>query len=67
MWMPRSITSPSTWWNIGVCVASLSDLYVRPGAMMRIGGGWLIIVRICTGEVCVRSSILCSPASARSK
>ena len=23
--MPRSITSPSTWWNIGVWVASLSD------------------------------------------
>ena len=27
------------------------------GAMMRMGGFWLSIVRICTGDVCVRSSI----------
>src|SRR5690606_254347 len=38
MWMSRSITRPSIWWNIGVWVASLSLRKVRPGAMMRIGG-----------------------------
>ena len=25
IWMARSITSPSIWWNIGVCVASESE------------------------------------------
>jgi hypothetical protein len=29
----------------------------RPGMMMRIGGFWPSMVRICTGEVCVRSSL----------
>ena len=31
MWMARSMTSPSTWWNMGVWVASLSERYTRPG------------------------------------
>ena len=34
----RSIHRPSTWWNIGECVASLSTRYTRPGAMILIGG-----------------------------
>ena len=32
--MPRSTTSPSTWLNTGLCVASSSSVrYVRPGAI----------------------------------
>ncbi len=32
MLMPRSMTSPSTWWNIGLCVASYSSVRnTRPG------------------------------------
>ena len=50
------MTSPSTWWNIGEWVASWSQRKVRPGTMMRIGGFCASIVRICTGEVWVRST-----------
>ncbi len=50
------MTSPSTWWNIGEWVASWSQRKVRPGTMMRSGGCCASIVRICTGEVWVRST-----------
>jgi hypothetical protein len=59
----RSATyKPSTWWNIGLCVRSRSFRYTRPGQMIRIGGvpfdfTTCCMVRICTGEVCVRSSL----------
>ncbi len=49
-------TMPSTWWNIGVCVMSESQRYTRPGAMIASGGSCARMARICTGEVCVRSS-----------
>ena len=52
-----SMTRPSTWLNIGVCVMSESQRKVRPGAMMRMGGLDVSMVRICTGLVCVRSSM----------
>jgi hypothetical protein len=52
----RSITNPSTWWNMGECVASWSARKVRPGTITRIGGSCVSMVRICTGEVCVRST-----------
>ena len=42
--------------KIGECVASWSQRKVRPGTMMRIGGCCASIVRICTGEVWVRST-----------
>ena len=33
--MPSSTTSPSTWWNIGLCVASYSSVRkTRPGQTM---------------------------------
>ena len=54
--MARSITNPSTWWNMGECVASWSARKVRPGTITRIGGSCVSMVRICTGEVCVRST-----------
>ena len=44
-----SMTRPSIWLNIGVCVMSESQRKVRPGAMMRIGGFDASMVRICTG------------------
>ena len=52
-----STARPSTWWNIGECVLSESRRYVLPGQMMRTGGGWAFMARICTGEVWVRSSV----------
>ncbi len=55
--MPWSTTRPSTWWKTGECVASTSSLrYTRPGTMRRSGAPWRRISRICTGDVCVRSS-----------
>jgi hypothetical protein len=54
---PSSMYSPSIWWNIGLCVASSSQRNVAPGATIRIGGLRVRMVRICTGEVCVRSTI----------
>ena len=55
---PSSTSRPSTWWNIGVCVASESMRYTRPGAMTASGRRSRAArsARICTGEVCVRSS-----------
>ena len=49
-------TSPSSWWNIGECVMSESRRYTRPGAMTASGAPRACSARICTGEVCVRSS-----------
>ena len=58
--MPRSTASASIWWNTGECRASSVSLrYVRPGATTKIGGSIVSIVRICTGDVWVRS-ITCS-------
>jgi len=54
--MSRSTASPSTWWNCGVCVASESRRYTRPGMITYSGGGEASIARICMGEVCVRST-----------
>ena len=65
-----STHSPSTWWKTGEWVASAASLRCTlPGTTMRIGGASAIIVRICTGEVCVRISsrsrdgFACCPAS----
>ena len=58
MVMCRSTASPSTWWNIGEWVESArSRRYTLPGMMMRTGGRWAFMARICTGEVWVRSSV----------
>ena len=38
--MPGPTTSPSTCWNIGTCVTSLSRRNTLPGQMMRTSGGW---------------------------
>ena len=55
---PLSITRPSIWLKMGECVASTSsERYTRPGEMMRMGGFWLSMVRTCTGEVWVRSTM----------
>ena len=54
----RSTSSPSIWWNIGVCVASESARYTFPGTTTRMGGFWVSMVRTCPGEVCVRSTML---------
>src|SRR6185437_3404722 len=52
-----STQSPSTWWKIGECVASAASLRCTlPGMTIRTGGGCCSIVRICTGDVWVRSS-----------
>ncbi len=52
-----STASPSTWWKTGECVASSGSLRCTlPGMTMRTGGVCFSMVRICTGEVCVRSS-----------
>ena len=56
MWVVSSMTRPSTWLNMGVWVMSLSERKVRPGAMMRMGGACVFMVRICTGLVWVRST-----------
>ena len=40
---PSSTASPSTWWNCGVWVASLSGRYTRPGTITNRGGGAAII------------------------
>jgi hypothetical protein len=55
--MSSSTASPSTWWNCGVWVASLSRRYVRPGMTTYSGGGCASIARICIGEVCVRRTM----------
>ena len=55
--MSSSTASPSIWWNWGVCVASESGRYTRPGITTYSGGGWASIARICIGEVCVRSTV----------
>ena len=48
---------PSIWWNMGEWLASGGSLrYTLPGMTMRSGGFCFSMVRICTGEVCVRSS-----------
>ena len=52
-----STQRPSTWWKMGECVASCASLrWTLPGMTMRTGGGCCSMVRICTGEVWVRSS-----------
>ena len=54
--IPRSTAKASIWWNTGEWRASRVSLrYVRPGATTKIGGDWVSMVRICTGDVCVRS------------
>ena len=64
--MPSSMTRPSTWWNIGLCVASYSSVRnTRPGADD--------VDRWLAGEhrprlhraVCVRSTRWCSAGSAQ--
>ena len=54
--MPLSTTRPSSWLNMGECVASLSERNTLPGTSTFIGGFSLSMVRICPGEVWVRSS-----------
>ena len=54
--MPSSTTRPSTWWNIGVCVASESRRYTLPRQSTETGGRCCSMTRTCTGEVCVRRS-----------
>ena len=52
-----STARPSIWWNIGEWLASGGSLRCTlPGITMRKGGFSFSMVRICTGEVCVRSS-----------
>ena len=54
---PRSTRSPSTWKNIGLCVASgVSRRKTRPGAMIRRGAPLRSIALICTVEVCERKA-----------
>ena len=56
--MPRSIASASTWWKIGVCVASIvSRRYTRPSDTTYTGGSCARIARICDGDVCVRMTV----------
>ena len=55
--MPSSTARPSSWVNIGEWVGSSSRRYTCPGATIRIGGGWVSIVRTWTGEVWVRSTM----------
>ena len=54
--MPSSTTRPSTWWNIGVCVASESRRYTLPRQTTYTGGCCCSMTRTWTGEVWVRSS-----------
>ena len=55
--MPSSTHRPSICANAGACDASKkSRRYTVPGMSTRIGGGYDWSVRICTGEVCVRST-----------
>ena len=56
--MPRSTTSPSIWWNTGMCVASaVSRRKTRPGHdRVDRRRPVVSITRICTGDVCVRST-----------
>ena len=52
-----STARPSTWWNMGEWLASGGSLRCTlPGITIRTGGFIFSMVRICTGEVCVRSS-----------
>jgi hypothetical protein len=54
---PLSTARPSTWVNTGVCVASSSSVRnVRPGHTTYTGRSRSSSARICTGEVCARST-----------
>ena len=54
--IPSSTTRPSIWAKTGACEASKGSLRKHmPGITTRTGGLWAIRVRICTGEVWVRS------------
>ena len=54
---PSSTASPSIWWNTGLCVASSASLRKHlPGLTTYSGSGLVSMARICTGEVCVRST-----------
>ena len=61
MVMFSSITRPSIWWNTGLWVASASSArYTLPGQITRMGGLRVVMMRACTGEVWVRSTMLSS-------
>ncbi len=54
---PSSTARHSIWWNTGLCVASSVSLRKHlPGLTTYSGSGRVSIARICTGEVCVRST-----------
>ena len=38
-------------------MSATSRRYTVPGQMIRTGGFWARMARICTGDVCVRSSV----------
>ncbi len=54
---PSSTASSSIWWNTGLCVASSVSVRKHlPGLPTYSGSGRVSMARICTGEVCVRST-----------
>jgi hypothetical protein len=54
---PSSTARPSIWWNTGLCVASSVSVRKHlPGLTTYSGSGLVSMARICTGEVCVRST-----------
>ena len=54
---PSSTARPSIWWNTGLWVASSASARKhRPGLTTYSGNGRDSMERICTGEVCVRST-----------
>ena len=55
---PSSTARPSIWWNTGLCVASSASLRKHlPGLTTYSGSGLVSMALICTGEVCVRSTM----------
>ena len=54
---PSSTARHSIWWNTGLCVASRVSVRKHlPGLTTYSGSGRVSMDRICTGEVCVRST-----------
>ena len=54
---PSSTARHSIWWNTGLCVASSGSVRKHlPGLTTYTGSGRVSRARICTGEVCVRST-----------
>ena len=54
---PSSTARHSIWWNTGLCVASSASVRKHlPGLTTYSGSGRVSMARICTGEVCVRST-----------